>query len=169
MLASTAQTIETTSTVIQTTDKTINAKPNSDNASTETNANNNESFSFNGENLTDEQIRSIVIHDNAEILSGGTTDWIIKANKWFRRQDKTKDDDMTLAVYTNPEYTAVGPQTDCTNAFNKFRIGSARMNQGVLLCVYPEIAGNMRFPLVPVGINMYSRISQMITLQTMKA
>ena len=77
----TAQAIETTSTVNQTTDENTNAEPNSDNASTETNANNNEAFSFNGENLTDEQIRSIVIHDNAEILSGNTTDWIIKANK----------------------------------------------------------------------------------------
>ena len=134
----TAQAIETTSTVNQTTDENINAEPNSDNASTETNANNNEAFFFNGENLTDEQIRGIVIHDNAEILSGNTTDWIIKANKWFRRQDKTKDDDMTLAVYTNPEYTADDPQTDCTDAFNKFRIGSARTNQGVLLCVYPD-------------------------------
>lgn len=119
----TAQAIETTSTVNQTTDENTNAEPNSDNASTETNANNNEAFSFNGENLTDEQIRSIVIHDNAEILSGNTTDWIIKANKWFRSQDKTKNDDMTLAVYTNPEYTAANPQLDCTDAFNKFRIG----------------------------------------------
>lgn len=135
----TAQAIETTSIVNQTTDETnTNAEQNSDNASTETNANNNEQFSFNGENLTDEQIRSIVIHDNAEILSGNTTDWIIKANKWFRMQDKTKNDDMTLAVYTNPEYTAADPQTDCTDAFNKFRIGSARTNQGVLLCVYPD-------------------------------
>lgn len=134
----TAQAIETTSTVNQTTDENTNAEPNSDNASTETNANNNEAFSFNGENLTDEQIRGIVIHDNAEILSGNTTDWIIKANKWFRRQDKTKNDDMTLAVYTNPEYTSANPQTDCTDAFNKFRIGSARTNQGVLLCVYPD-------------------------------
>lgn len=139
MLTSTAQAIETTSTVNQTTDETnTNAEPNSDNASTETNANNNEAFSFNGENLTDEQIRSIVIHDNAEILSGNTTDWIITADKWFRMQDKTKNDDMTLAVYTNPEYTADDPQTDCTDAFNKFRIGSARTNQGVLLCVYPD-------------------------------
>lgn len=134
----TAQAIETTSTVNQTTDENTNAEPNSDNASTETNVNNNEAFSFNGENLTDEQIRGIVIHDNAEILSGNTTDWIIKANKWFRRQDKTKNDDMTLAVYTNPEYTAANPQTDCTDAFNKFRIGSARTNQGILLCVYPD-------------------------------
>ena len=134
----TAQAIETTSTVNQTTDENTNAEPNSDNASTETNANNNEAFSFNGENLTDEQIRSIVIHDNAEILSGNTTDWIIKANKWFRSQDKTKNDDMTLAVYTNPEYTAANPQLDCTDAFNKFRIGSDRTNQGVLLCVYPD-------------------------------
>lgn len=134
----TAQAIETTSTVNQTTDENTNAEPNSDNASTETNANNNEAFSFNGENLTDEQIRGIVIHDNAEILSGNTTDWIIKANKWFRRQDKTKNDDMTLAVYTNPEYTSANPQTDCTDAFNKFRIGSARTNQGILLCVYPD-------------------------------
>lgn len=134
----TAQAIETTSTVNQTTDENTNAEPNSDNASTETNVNNNEAFSFNGENLTDEQIRGIVIHDNAEILSGNTTDWIIKANKWFRRQDKTKNDDMTLAVYTNPEYTSANPQTDCTDAFNKFRIGSARTNQGILLCVYPD-------------------------------
>lgn len=134
----TAQAIETTSTVNQTTDENTNAELNSDNASTETNVNNNEAFSFNGENLTDEQIRGIVIHDNAEILSGNTTDWIIKANKWFRRQDKTKNDDMTLAVYTNPEYTSANPQTDCTDAFNKFRIGSARTNQGILLCVYPD-------------------------------
>ena len=110
-----------------------------------------------------------MIHDNAEILSGNTTDWIIKANKWFRSQDKTKNDDMTLAPYTRIQNTL--PLTRKLIArmrsINSESVPHGRIKAYYYACIL--IVGNTRFPLVPAGINMYSMISQMITLLTMKA